>query len=392
MQKFGASIVFPVAGPAVTDAVVVTDNTGCILSIDRAADHDPAGVWWTEGALIPGFVNAHCHLELSFMKGHIPEHTGLIDFVKQVVSIRDNFSREEQQAAIIAAESDMRANGIVAVGDISNDTRSFFRKQVNLLRYHTFVEVFDLGPQGTQQALSGGNSTLESIPLPAGHTATLTPHAPYSCTPDLIQTVAAGNSAQGLMSIHLQEHPEENRLFETGDGAWRSLFQDWQLDDSWLPTTGKSSLQTLLGNLLPENKALFIHNTFTSAADIAAAAKYLQEVHFGFCPRANLYIENRLPNYRLFRDAGVNCVIGTDSLASNHSLSVWEEMKVIHTHEPSLPFEELLRWGTLNGSRCLQFDDTMGSLIAGKQPGIVALQGWTSDHPFAPQIRVKRLI
>lgn len=392
MQKFGASIVFPVAAPAVANAVVVTDDTGKILSIDPATDHDPAGVQWIEGALIPGFINAHCHLELSFMKGHIPEHTGLIDFVKQVVAIRDTFSGEEQQAAIATAESEMYANGIVAVGDISNDTRSFFRKQMDLLRYHTFVEVFDLGPQGTQQALSGGKSTLDNIPLPAGHIATLTPHAPYSCTPGLIRTVAVANQNIGLMSIHLQEHPEENRLFETGDGAWRSLFQDWQLDDSWLPTTGKSSLQTLLGNLLPKNRALFIHNTFTSAEDIAAANSYLQEVHFGFCPRANLYIENRLPDYQLFRDAGVNCVIGTDSLASNHSLSIWEEMKVIHHHEPTIPFEELLRWGTLNGAQCLRFDDTMGSLVAGKRPGIVALHGWRADNPFSPHIQVQRLI
>ena len=391
MRKIGAHRVFPVSQPALENAVIVLDDSGTILSIDPLEAHDPAGVEWVEGALVPGFINIHCHLELSFMKGHIPEHTGLIEFVKQVVAIRDQFTLEEQQDAITKAEEVMHRNGIVAVGDISNDTRSFFRKQQDLLRYHTFVEVFDLGPQGTTQALAGGKQTLAAVPAFSHHRATLTPHAPYSCTPELIQEVSRHNGDHGLMSIHLQENPEENRLFEQGDGAWRNLFAGWGLDDRWLQPSGQSSLATLLKHLQPANKALFIHNTFTSAADIAIAQQYLQEVTFGFCPRANLYIENRLPDYRLFKEAGVRCTIGTDSLASNHSLSIWEEMRTIHQHTDYLGFEALLEGSTLHGAQCLGFEDSLGTMETGKQPGVVALRGWTVQQPFAETIQVERL-
>ncbi len=355
---------------------MVVNEEGVIVETGLREAYDPAELEIHNGVLVPGFINSHCHLELSFMKGQIPEKTGLLAFVRQVVAIRDRFSEDEQQAAIKVAEREMAENGIVAVGDISNDTRSFAVKQQSALRFHTFVEVFDLGPAGTGQAKATGQEVYEAAPKKNGHTASITPHAPYSCSMELFRWCDSFTAADGrILSIHLQEQADENRLFMEKAGAWVDLFRGWGLDFEWFRPTGKSSLQSVLPHLGEGNTLLFVHNTFTKAEDIAKTLAFSDRVYWCFCPNANLYIENRLPDYRLFLEAGATCVIGTDSLASNHQLSVLEEMKVIQKNAPYLTFETLLRWATLNGAEMLGFQRELGSFEAGKKPGVNLVSG-----------------
>lgn len=375
MRRIAADYVHPVSQPTQRDAVIVLDDQHVIREIGPRSNYDEASLEKRPGHIIPGFINAHCHLELSFMKGAIPEHTGLIPFVQQVVAIRDQFTEAQQKEAIQRAEEEMLDQGIVAVGDISNDTRSFFQKAKGRLRYHTFVELFDLGPDMTATSQKTGSEVLEAVPHVPGHSASLTPHAPYSCTPELFRWISQYNRANGLlgMSIHNQEQPDENQLFMDKTGAWLGFIDRMSLDYSWFQPSGLTSLQTYLNYLELDQRWIFIHNTFTSPEDITAAYVAGDVVYWGFCPNANLYIENRLPDYQAFLDAGAHCVLGTDSLASNHQLSIWEEMKTIHQHDPSIDFTTLLQWGTLNGAKCLGFADQLGSLEVGKQPGLVWL-------------------
>ena len=120
-------------------------------------------------------------------------------------------------------------------------------------------------------------------------------------------------------------------------------------------------------------KTLFVHNTLTSEADIQTAQSWSDKVYWATCPNANLYIENRLPNYQNFLNTNAKLTIGTDSLTSNWQLSVLEEMKTIARFQSYIPFETLLKWATLNGAEALGFDDKLGSLEVGKQPGILLL-------------------
>lgn len=392
MRKIAADYVHTVAGPMLGQAVVVLDDQHIIREIAPESQYDSASVEYCPGHLMPGFINAHCHLELSFMKGQIPERTGLIEFVQQVVAIRDNFSTEEQEAAIIAAEEEMLQNGIVAVGDISNDTRSFFQKAKGRLRYHTFVEVFDLGPAMTASVKKTGVEVLKAVPNLPGHSASLAPHAPYSCTPELIRWVDQYNRTHGLggLSIHNQEQGDENQLFFDKTGGWLSFIDHMQLDYSWFEPSGKSSLQTTLNYLHPANSWLFIHNTFTDTTDILAAQEKGGEVYWGFCPNANLYIEDKLAAYAQFLKAGALCVVGTDSLASNHQLSIWAELQTIRQHAPDIPFATLLQWGTLHGAKCLGFHDTLGSLEVGKQPGLIWVPAKETD-PLLSDAAPRRL-
>lgn len=381
MRHISSDIVFPANSQPVKNGVVTLDDSGKIIDIKDKSQFQENDIEYYPGFLVPGFINSHCHMELSFMKGAIPMHTGLIEFVKKVVAIRDQYTDEEVKESIINAEAEMLNNGIVAVGDISNDPRSFFQKDENNLTYHTFVEIFDLGPSQTEAELKKGISTFNQVPNKGLSNATITLHAPYSCTLELIkQTDRFTAENGGILSIHLQEHADEDSLFYDKTGAWVDLFKDWGLGFDWFQSTGKSSLMSMFDLLSEDNKLLFIHNTFTSPEDLEYSKQRNQEIFWCFCPSANLYIENRLPDYGRFIDAGVDCVIGTDSLASNHQLSILEEMKIILNAEKRLSFEEVLKWATINGSRLLNLDDYYGSLETGKTPGLVHISNVDLDN------------
>jgi cytosine/adenosine deaminase-related metal-dependent hydrolase len=147
MRKISADVVFPVVGEPVEQGVVVVDDTGKILALEQRADHDAASLEIHQGAIVPGFVNTHCHLELSHMKGKAGTGTGLIPFIQKVVQFRD-IPLEEIMDAIARADEEMYNEGIVAVGDISNMLHTAEQKNKSKIRYYTFVEMFDFLQDG----------------------------------------------------------------------------------------------------------------------------------------------------------------------------------------------------------------------------------------------------
>ena len=138
---------------------------------------------------------------------------------------------------------------------------------------------------------------------------------------------------------------------------------------------------------------MFVHSTFTAKEDIKWAQDFSDKVFWCFCPNANLYIEDALPDYKLFLNAKSDCVIGTDSLASNHQLSVLEEMKAISKKAPEVPTEKLFEWGTINGARMLRYENDFGSIEVGKKPGINLLSGMDlKQMKLLNKTKVERLI
>ncbi|MBX2893783.1 MAG: amidohydrolase family protein [Saprospiraceae bacterium] len=394
MRKISADWVFPIASPPIAQGVVITDPAGKILALERRDQHDPASLEIHRGILTPGFVNTHCHLELSHMKGKVHTGTGLIPFITSVVTQR-NAASEVIAEAIAQAEAEMLTGGIVALGDISNAPDTFAVKAKGRMRYHTFVELFDfLQTSGADKAFADWSAVYEQIELAPGSARSLVPHAPYSVSQRLFQKINDFNApaAPVTVSIHNQETPPENELFEQGRGAFFDFYGKFGISLDHFQPTGKPSIHYALEHLNPAHRTLFVHNTLTTEADIKAAHAWSPKVFWATCPNANLYIENRLPHYQHFLDTNARVTIGTDSLTSNWQLSILEEMKTIARYQSYVPFETLLRWATLNGAQALGFDDTLGSLEAGKMPGVLLLQGVEADMKLSAQASVTRLV
>jgi aminodeoxyfutalosine deaminase len=411
-RKFKADYLFTGREMADRESVLITSEDGTVLDILPFSE---AGedIRHLKGLLSPGFINCHCHLELSHLKGVLPERTGLVDFLLAVMQQRslppgssagaspgpgaDGFI----QAAIADAETSMLDNGIVAVGDICNTTHSLTQKTGGRLYYHNFIETMGFVEQSAPDRFENSRKILDAfaagVPISPN---SLVPHAPYSVSSRLFGMIAnfPGNR---LLTIHNQESGAENEFYQSGQGDFLRLYRAMGLDTSFFHGTGKRSLESYLPHFFspatPGRKdgrrqsLILVHNVATSEEDLQFALNGQANLYFCLCPNANLYIGGELPDIALLIRMNCALVIGTDSLASNHQLSILEELKTLQRLLPLLPTPTLLKWATANGAEALQVNGVLGSFAPGKKPGIVLIEGLEEDK-FTAGSAARRLL
>ena len=388
-HKFKPQSLF--TGPAMIEGgnrVVVTTEDGTIVDVIPASEAgEDCKV--LDGILSPGFINAHCHLELSHLKDAIPTQTGLSEFVKQIVPKRAA-AQEIIDAAIEAAETEMYNNGIVAVGDICNTADTIAAKTKGRLAYYNFIEIYGLDPLLAAQKMEAGLS-LQNEYINNGLNAVVVPHAPYSVPAALLQLLAAAYGSH-TVSIHNQETKAENDFFENKIGAFVDMYARVGVDLDFFTPTKTTSLQSVLPYLEAAAKTIWVHNSFTSVSDINAVQATGTDAYWCLCPSANQYIENTMPPVQLLREQHANIIVGTDSYASNWSLNMLDELKKIQAHNPEIPLAEMLTWITSNGARALQMEDRLGTIEKGKKPGLVLIENISNQTQLTSSSISKRLL
>jgi cytosine/adenosine deaminase-related metal-dependent hydrolase len=362
-----------------SDTVLICKPDG---TIEAVVKEEQAGgeIESFQGLLSPGFINCHCHLELSHLKGLIPENQGLVDFVLSVVNRRRE-SQESILAAMHAAELQMQETGIVAVGDICNTADSLVVKSSARLFYYNFIELLGWSPAQAVSRFNNGKELAELFiqNLKDEDHLSLNPHAPYSISPGLWDLMIPEFRGKTI-TIHNQESADENEFFETGGGGLPGMYARLKIDNSHFKASGKHSLPLYLNKLKTASRILLVHNTYMDEADITLALSFHHGLFLCLCPNANHYIENRLPDIPALIKKNSAVVLGTDSLASNKQLSLLEEMKRIKQHFPFIPTSSMLVWATSNGARALSFDEKLGDFAKNKKPGIVLVEHITDGE------------
>ena len=373
MRYISASTIAPVIGPTIQDGVVALDTEGVVTAIYEANDPQIQNVTKEvyQGVLIPGFVNAHCHIELSHMLGKTKKQQGLPSFLAEVMRMR-GADTDEIYTKIAEADALMYANGIQAVGDHVNTPFSAEVKKDSKIVYHTFVEVIGLVTNEAQARIDKARD-MEFF-FNHNHSS-ITLHAPYSCSKELFKTFRKAVAADNILSIHNQESEEENKLFRYKEGDFLKFYEVMGLDADLVKAQARNSIQTYLPYTPSANRLILVHNTFTSLKDIDFINRQGRDVYYCLCPKANLYIEGKLPKILSFIPNMDRMVIGTDSFASNDTLDILEEIKTIHRATDQIEFLELLKWATINGAHALGIANQLGSIEVGKRPGLVLLEG-----------------
>jgi aminodeoxyfutalosine deaminase len=372
IHKFTSSLIFD-GNQLIDNKVIIINDIGEVLQIDSVNDHDSASVKNFEGLIAPGFVNTHCHLELSHMRGVVDTGTTLLPFIEGVVSKR-GMAQEIIDESIILADKEMQEAGIVACGDISNQIDTNQVKVSSPIKYYTFIEYFDMmHPDYTVNTIMQYDGVFDKFIENDKNKKSKVPHAPYSVTKSLFNYLSQASKEGQTISIHSEETIAEMELFYSKSGGFIELFGRFGVDFNELSPINKSSIHHSITHMNNNSKTLFVHNTLTDLEGIKAANEWSDKVYWATCPNANLYIENRLPNYKLFVDQNQKMTIGTDSLTSNWQLSIWEEIKTIKKYCSYLPLIELLKWGTYNGAEALGYESEIGSIKVGKMPGFVRL-------------------
>lgn len=368
MRKIACQYLLDDKGTLRQHGVVSFDEQGVVESVDFPENIDSmAGVEFYDGILIPGMTNAHCHLELSYLKGTIGEGGMLDGFVRDITKIRGQWTEEQQIDAAKLNDRFMWAEGVQAVGDISNGTASFPAKVQSKIQYYTFAEYFNMPPDDEARAYFEEKTTHVAKARQLGLLISPSPHSTYMVGDKLFKFA----SESDRLSIHFMETATEMGLFERKGGMYE-LLKEWDMEPDFLHY---GSHPTRLVESLPNDvPLLLVHNTQCKKEDVKTVTDHFKEVSFALCPRSNYYIERAFPPAKMFMDMGVNVAIGTDSLTSNHSLSMVEEIKWLSSHNEDIPLSVILSWATIGGARALGFDKQIGSFTVGKRPGAVLIE------------------
>ena len=345
------------------------DSVEALVPLSEAGDD----IEYIKGILSPGFINSHCHLELSHLKGGIEPGRGLVPFIKEVMAKRQ-VAGEVKRKAMSAALQEMWVNGISGVADICNTGDSIELKQRSKMRWHSFIEVISLLDATSQDRIEQFGAIREMFQQ-NGLSSGLVPHAPYSISPQTFRNLNK-LTAGATISIHNQETAAEDELFRSGTGAFLQLYNSMGHPGSVLPISGRSSLQTWLPYFTNGQTILMVHNTFIAEADLLFAKEHAQKhgltLVYCLCPNANLYIEGSLPPVELLVKHECRIVLGTDSYGSNWQLDMCREMSPILENHPMLALETVLQWATANGAEAMGWSE-LGHFRKGAKPGVIAI-------------------
>lgn len=397
MKKFTADYIMTAHAEPIKNGSVIVDDHGKILKVEDPEDasaktdeekYANVAEEKLSGVICPGFINTHCHLELSHLKGKIPVGEGLIEFIKNVQKLRKAADSEVVEAAA-KADEEMERNGIVAVGDINNSAVTASIKMKSKLYYHNFIEVYGFDPQHANTVFNDALALQEQFkPL----ATSITPHAAYSVSKELFKLIRKeSDTKKTMLSIHNQESDDENKFYRYKQGNFLEFYERLGIDISFFKAQARNSIQSIIPLLSNKQMVMLVHNTYTNIKDVYFTRRFDRKITWCFCPNANLYIEKTLPKLGIFTHHGFNITLGTDSLASNHELCILKEMKVLQKHFPDVKLETMVNWATVNGAKFLGIEEDKGTIEAGKTPGLNLITGM--DHlKITPEAKVRKLV
>lgn len=391
MKHFSAQYIFTNNGLPLKRGIVTADNVGTVLKIEDTGGSlaEKESVEFHNGIIIPGFVNCHCHLELSHMKGIIPRGGGLAEFIK-LVRTSGKSGSETIQHSLSSADEEMYSEGVVLCADICNSRATFDIKKKSRIKYINLLEVFGIDSEKANRRINE-IILLSHIANDYGLPYWMIPHSVYSLSLSLFRLLKSETASNKITSVHFLETEGEKVFLKDHSGPILRSYQESGLATGKLDTV-RDHISAVLDEITPSGNLMLVHNTFADR-DIIKSVKKRGQLFWCLCPGSNIYIENHLPPVDLLVEEDCEIVIGTDSLASNNRLSILDEIKTIQKAFPSVRLENLITWSTLNGAKALGEEQNYGTIEPGKKPGLLLLQDVDLINlKLLPESKVRRLI
>ncbi len=390
MKRFAAQYIISNSGPILKRSVITTEDDGTIISIENRSGelNEEHSTEFYNGIIVPGFVNCHCHLELSYMKNTVPKGTGLGAFIEHVRTSRD--AKRSSSNDAISADNLMFEDGIVLCADICNTSDTFNVKKESKISYINLLEVFGLDPDKAGRRMNEVTILAESAKS-MDLQFSLVPHSAYSMSLSLLRLLKDKSTRNKVTSIHFMETEGEETFLRQNSGPLMLSYSRSGLVPPRLETA-KNHADVILNELTLSGNLILVHNTYVDQNTIRNISKR-KNLFWCVCPNSNIYIENKIPPVDLLIEEGVEIVVGTDSLASNTSLSILAELKTIQHNFPLIPLEDLILWATRNGANALGEEALFGSIEPGKKPGLLVIHNVDLQNmKLLPESYVTRLI
>ncbi len=371
MEILTASWVVPVAGAPLRDGRVAVGD-GRIVWVGRAGDPGEPKAPVRElgrGILLPGLVNAHCHLELSHLAGRVPFGGGFVAWVEALVAARGSDDEASVRARAAQAIRELEDRGTVAVGDVSNSLVHLDLLGASRLAAVVFFELLAWDPARAAATLEWADRRLSGLDgtLAPNVRVRLAAHAPHSVSPPLLAGLVARG---GPAAMHLAESPAESQFLATGSGDWPGFLERRGFGHVAFAPAGLSPVRYADGLRALPRGLVAAHAVQVDAADRELLAR--RGVHVALCPRSNRSLGVGTARVPELLAAGVPLCLGTDSLASIDSLDVLEDATLLHRQFPDLDPAVIVRMATLGGAEALGFAD-LGAITRGRRAALA----WT---------------
>ncbi len=369
MKRYRASWVVPIVEPPIKDGWIAVDRGRIVATGRQSANRSEPEVDLGEVAVLPGLVNAHTHLELSYLRDEVPPAPRFVSWIRNVMAARrqrPDPASPEIVAAIDRAIDESIASGTAVVGDISNTLVPFDRIARSPLAGVLFYELIRFNaPDADAFVAQAAADVARLVPTERLRTS-LAAHAPYSVAPLVFRAIHAlvGREPFAPCSVHLSESVEEVEFIRTGGGPWRQLLEDvgaW--DPAWVPPGG-SPVKFLDDSGFLDGRVLAVHGVQMTAEDLQRLID--RRVTLVTCPRSNGHTGAGAPPIEDFYRSGVRVAVGTDSLASAPDLNVFAEIATMRALAPGVSASALLESATRHGAAALGFEADYGTIEAGK--------------------------
>ena len=366
--------VVPVNSPVIEDGAVIVHD-GRIIAVGPADElNDESVIDYGDAAICPGFVNAHTHLELSHLAGRVPpspDFTGWLRHLMEIVDDEPPTHAQVQAAAVAGIEQSLCA-GVTMVGDITRFpawTRDVLADSV--LRAVSFGEVIAIG--GRRHLLTGRLDAAASLEQQTARLRIgISPHAPYTVEPDAMR--ACGRRAEDIaapLCVHLAETPDEGQFTRSGEGVLADYLRNLGIWDDQIPIHGGGPIEAAMCTGLLRSNTIIAHANYVTDEDIEVIAGAGASV--AYCPRTHRAFGHMPHHFREMLARGINVCIGTDSLASNPSLSILDELRFLRRETDDLSSDQIMAMGTQNGARALGFAETAGTITPGRPADLVVV-------------------
>lgn len=378
MTVYRAGWVCPIARAPIRNGWVAIDN-GRIAAVGNPGETCPSGARdLGEVVMMPALVNAHTHLELSWLRGRVPPAHDFVGWIKQLFMTRGGRSERPDDVAVTGAARDaareMRECGIGTVGDISNSLASIEPIRDAGMRGLVFHELLGFN-------LPHGRSVVETRPLRESAAArggeavrvSVAPHAPYSVSPEMFRAIREelDRSPSAITSVHLGESASEVDFLRDGSGPWPAMLK-WVGSErpDWVPP-GVGPVEYLDALDVLDNRTLIVHGV--QLDDSALTRLAALGCTLVTCPRSNQWVGAGAPPVARFYASGVKVAVGTDSLASVDDLNIFAELNAMRWLAPEVPARDLLASATRVGAEALGFGDELGTIEVGKHAVLIAV-------------------
>jgi cytosine/adenosine deaminase-related metal-dependent hydrolase len=378
MPYYRTAWLLPISQPPIRDAWLRTDR-GRIVAFGHTRPGDftePDETDLGQVAVLPGLVNAHTHLELSWMRGRTPETDDFDGWIRRIIDLKNQADSEGDNvaASINDAIREARMFGTALVGDITNTLTTSRPLHEHGMAAMVFHELLGFKSEDAPRLMQEATARLEREPASDLLRHALAPHAPYSVSPALFGLIRAAlqRAPFAKSTVHLGESAAEIEFLKYGTGACRAgLERMGKWDSSWVcPRSSPVEYLDRMGFL--DDRVLVVHGVQFSAADLTRLAAL--GVTMVTCPRGNRRTGAGMPPIEDFFASGVRVAVGTDSLASVPDVNVFSELEEMRRLAPALPARMLLESATINGARALGFEAEFGTIDSGKRDALIAVQ------------------